>query len=195
MAPLFIRYKNNMNENNPLPSHLGGHFNETHLDNGVLDYMIEKYKVESFLDVGCGPGGMVELALSKGLKAFGIDGDYTVERNTPVLIHDYTLGPANIEDNFDMCWSCEFLEHVDEKYIPNFMNSFQKCKYVIATHADPGQWGHHHVNCQPYSYWKDVFAQYGFKCSAMESLKIREISTMPANHLKRSGLFFINKNM
>ena len=54
--------------NKDLPAHLGGHDNETHLDNGVLDYMISKYKIESYVDVGCGPGGMVELAASKGLR-------------------------------------------------------------------------------------------------------------------------------
>ena len=32
------------------------------------------------VDVGCGPGGMVELALSKGLQAAGIDGDFTLQR-------------------------------------------------------------------------------------------------------------------
>jgi 2-polyprenyl-3-methyl-5-hydroxy-6-metoxy-1,4-benzoquinol methylase len=57
--------------NKDLPPHLGGHDNETHLDSGVLDYMIKKYKIESYLDVGCGPGGMVELAASKGLRVMG----------------------------------------------------------------------------------------------------------------------------
>ena len=30
-----------------LPAHLGGHANETHLDEGVLNYMINKYKIEN----------------------------------------------------------------------------------------------------------------------------------------------------
>jgi SAM-dependent methyltransferase len=179
-----------MNDNNSLPPHLGGHYNETHLDNGVLDYMIKKYKIESYLDVGCGPGGMLELAASKGLRVLGVDGDFTLTHSNPVIIHDYTTGPAPIEGEFDLCWSCEFLEHVDAKYIPNFMNSFQKAKYVIATHALPGQGGHHHVNEQLYGYWVDTFANYGFKFSAVESLSLREASTMPAAHFKRSGLFF-----
>ena len=32
--------------NKDLPAHLGGHDNETHLDSGVIDYMINKYKIE-----------------------------------------------------------------------------------------------------------------------------------------------------
>jgi hypothetical protein len=70
------------------------------------------------------------------------------------------------------------------------MDSFQKAKYVIATHAFPGQGGHHHVNEQPYSYWVQKFAEYGFKFSAAESLHLRNISTMQAVHFRRSGLFF-----
>ena len=64
-----------------LPSHLGGHKNKTHLDEGTIDYLIKKFKPKSFLDIGCGPGGMVKIATNKGLKARGIDGDWLVERD------------------------------------------------------------------------------------------------------------------
>lgn len=178
--------------NKDLPAHLGGHNNETHLDSGVLDYMIKKYSVESFLDVGCGPGGMCELAASKGLKVLGVDGDYTLKHSQPTIIHDFTLGPAPVEEKFDMVWSCEFLEHVEEQYMPNYMAAFQKAKYVVCTYAVPGQWGHHHVNCQPMDYWKEKFAEYGFRFSAGESMNLRNASTMRANHFSRSGLFFVN---
>jgi 2-polyprenyl-3-methyl-5-hydroxy-6-metoxy-1,4-benzoquinol methylase len=121
--------------NKDLPSHLGGHDNETHLDDGVLDYMIKKYSIKSYIDIGCGPGGMCELAASKGLKVLGIDGDYTLTHKEPTLIHDFTNGSASVEDIFDMAWSCEFLEHVEEKYMPHYMDSFQKAKYVVCTYV------------------------------------------------------------
>ena len=56
-----------------LEPHLGGHQNKTHLDNGALDWLIKTFDAKSFLDIGCGPGGMVELAKSKGLLVKGID--------------------------------------------------------------------------------------------------------------------------
>lgn len=182
-----------VNEN--LPLHLGGHDNETHLDNGVLNYMIKKYNIKSFLDVGCGPGGMCELAQSKNLKVLGIDGDFTLKHNHPAIIHDYTNGSPEINEHYDLCWSCEFVEHVEEQYAKNFIETFKKAKYIIITHAVPGQWGHHHVNCQPYTYWKDLLFKDGLKFSASESLKIRDLSTMKANHIKRSGMFFVNQNI
>ena len=49
--------------------------------------MISKYKIESYVDVGCGPGGMVELAASKGLRVLGVDGDYTLNHKEKTLIH------------------------------------------------------------------------------------------------------------
>ena len=50
-----------------LPQHLGGHENETHIDDGALSYFIENFDVKSMVDIGCGPGGMVDLAKRKGL--------------------------------------------------------------------------------------------------------------------------------
>ena len=58
-----------------LEEHLGGHNGVTHLDEGALRWAISTLKIESMLDVGCGPGGMVELAEWYGLDSHGIDGD------------------------------------------------------------------------------------------------------------------------
>jgi hypothetical protein len=44
-------------------------------------------------------------------------------------------------------------------------------------------------------YWKDAFAQFGFKFSASESMNLRSASTMKAEHFRRSGLFFKNQNI
>ena len=63
-----------------LEAHLGGHQNKTHLDHGALDWLIKTTNAKTFLDIGCGPGGMVELAKSKGLLVKGIDGDHTLKR-------------------------------------------------------------------------------------------------------------------
>jgi len=43
-------------------NHLGGHFNRTHLDEGSLLFIIKEFNIKSFLDIGCGPMGMVVLA-------------------------------------------------------------------------------------------------------------------------------------
>ena len=182
-----------------LPDHLGGHKNRTHLDHGVIDYMINTFNIESFIDIGCGPGGMVNLAQEKGLRSLGIDGDYTISRKGDnFVIHDYTTGPTNFNDTFDMAWSCEFVEHVDEKYVENYMPDFQRAKYVVMTHSEKP--GYHHVNLKPAEYWIDVFKEAGFDYDDEQTSAIRSATTMNTTgkhaynikkmFIKTHGLFF-----
>jgi hypothetical protein len=162
-----------------LPKHLGGHMNKTHLDQGSLEYMIANYNIKTMLDIGCGPAGMVELARSLGIDAQGIDGDFKVNRpDVPVIIHDYEKGPSPLNIKVDLVWSCEFVEHVWEEFLPNFMKDFQRGKYVIMTYAPPGKQGHHHVNCNTEKYWIGIFKEYGFDYSPELTADIREVSTM-----------------
>jgi len=177
-----------------LPSHLGGHLNKTHNDRGTLAFLIGRYGIKSFLDIGCGPGGMVALASMRGLEAVGIDGDWEVpkEKDTDIIIHDFTTGPClTTKAEFDLGWSVEFLEHVDEKYQDNYMHAFARCKYVVATAAPPGYPGHHHVNCQPQEYWHKVFDKYGFDYDDTITKYIRnEASTMQKPFMQTTGMFF-----
>ena len=146
-----------------LPEHLGGHANKTWHDEGAVDFFINEFDIKSIIDIGCGPGMQTEVAHRRGLHAVGIDGDYTINRNPDCKfqIHDYSKGPLGLQNveylptsgKFDLGWCVEFLEHVEEKYIPNFMETFKLCKIVVVTHAYPGQGGHHHVNEQEKEYW------------------------------------------
>lgn len=182
-----------------LPDHLGGHKGRTHLDHGALEFMIKEYNIKTMLDIGCGPGGMVQLARDLDIDAYGIDGDFTVNRQGDYFyIHDYSVNQSNINLKFDLAWSCEFVEHVDEKYIPNYMPDFQKAKYVIMTFSESP--GHHHVNINTASYWIDVFQSYGFEHDIDTTTKIQNASTMNTTgkffkkqFVKTNGLFFYLK--
>jgi len=189
-----------------LPEHLGGHKNRTHLDEGSLSHMQRMMNVKSMIDIGCGPGGMVKLANEMGIKAQGIDGDWSVDRTGVnkdwITIHDYEKGPSQLGDKkFDLAWSCEFVEHVYEKYIPNFMPDFQRANFVIMTFAPVGKAGHHHVNCNTQEYWIDVFNQYGFGYDPNMTRHIREATTMNIKgkaaprkaFVKNNGLCFVKK--
>lgn len=178
-----------------LAAHLGGHEGETHLDDGALSYAIEKFGIKSMLDIGCGPGGMVELALSKGLTVRGVDGDDKVERSdtakSHIQIHDFATGPY-VPEVFDLGWSVEFVEHVDKEFMPNFLETFKHCKYVIMTHALPGQPGHHHVNCMPIEYWCGAMEAIGFKLLVDETNEMRKASTMRERYIRQQGYVFKN---
>lgn len=177
-----------------LPNHLGGHSNINHTDNGVLKYIKENFDTSSVLDIGCGLGEMKVLCDDLDMSYLGVDGDFTANRDhNHVLIHDYTEGSTNIDKTFDVAWSTEFVEHVEEKYVDNFMADFAKAKYVMVTHAPPGKNGYHHVNCKSAQYWIDVFQRHSFEFSNKHTKLIRKHSTMKREFVRDNGLFFVHK--
>ena len=185
-------------ERTVMSDHLGGHLNRTNIDEGALAWLIKTFEPKSFLDIGCGPGGMIDLALSEGLNAQGIDGDPSIIKDR-IHKHDFSLEPFYPDEKFDIGWSVEFVEHVYEKYMDNYMPSFKACKVVVITYAPPGTPGHHHVNLQEEPYWIDKFKQYGFTHDLVLTTELRNSSTMnlkKKSPLKRfvqmRGLVFLN---
>lgn len=127
-------------------------------------WLCDILKVKSVLDIGCGQGHSCKWFQEHGLDCTGIDG--LVEANKRGLIrnfvlHDYTRGPLLVMP-MDFGWCCEFVEHVEEKYVGNFLETFRCCNAIAMTHALPGQKGWHHVNCQSAEYWIDKMKQIGF---------------------------------
>lgn len=162
-----------------LPDHLGGNFSVTLMDTPVLDLLVGRFGISSMLDVGCGPGGMTLYARQQGLTAIGIDGDSTVlPASDGFICHDYETGPARLEGQFDLVWSVEFLEHVQEKYQPNYMTDLCRGRIILCTAAKPGQLGHHHVNLQPEEYWHQVFSRHGYRLMPSVTADVRAASRM-----------------
>lgn len=170
-----------------LPPHLGGHFGNTNTDAPTLHYLIARYGVQTMLDVGCGPGGMLDLARGMGLEAMGIDGDPFMQR-AGVQIHDYTLGPLTAE-GWDLIWCVEFVEHVEEQYRDNYLATFAGGKVLFLTAAPPGFPGHHHVNCQPQSYWISLLEGHGWALDTEATKWVRAHGGHPFS--TRQGLVFV----
>ena len=99
-----------------------------------LSVIINKYNIKSAIDLGCGPGGMVELMKSHNINAIGIDGDFTITRNIECIIHDFTSGPLDVNPS-DLCWTVEFLEHVKPEYIINYFSVIE-VKNLVETLTD-----------------------------------------------------------
>jgi len=177
-------------------SHLGGHQGITHIDEDTLKYIINRFGSNSFVDIGCGPGGMVILAKELGLKSWGIDGDSSLVnvwqgKGVDNVIHDYTKGVYNITTT-DICWCVEFLEHIEEQYLDNVFSTMKNCNVVCMTHALPGKGGHHHVNCQTEEYWDKKFEEHGFKKIVNMTNDIRNISTMEREFIRETGKLYLN---
>jgi len=171
--------------------HLGGHNNVTNIDRGSFSYLKSAITLNSVLDIGCGPGGMKKVVEGHGKKWTGIDGDSSAIKGVEnTILHDYTTGSCKLDQEFDLAWSVEFLEHVEEQYVPNFMENFAQCKYAFVTAALPGTPGHHHVNCKPSEYWIDIFSSYGLHYNEKQTDILKQVSDMRKSFFKRCGLFF-----
>ena len=170
------------------PSHLGGHQGITHTDAAVLEYIIARHGVRSMLDVGCGPGGMRDLAVARGVSWLGVDGDPQVcWSNRAITCHDYTTGPF-LAMPVDLIWCVEFVEHVAPEYVGNFLATFDAGRVLFLTHALPEQEGHHHVNCQPASYWCELLTARGWNEDSDGTNWCRFYATVP--FITATGMLF-----
>ena len=168
----------------------------------LWQWAVQRWQAKSVIDVGCGEGHSTQFFQQLGCQALGVDGSATAIDNTvapgAVELHDFCAGPFRTNRSFDIAWSCEFLEHVEARYVPGILATFDLAKKaVLLTHAFPGQEdGHHHVNCRPSSYWIRQLESLGFHCSIEATLEARRIALADypgINHFARSGLVFERK--
>ena len=179
-------------KNPSLPHYIGGHGGVTHSDEAALAFLKKQFSVKSMIDVGCGTGGQVDAARKKGIESFGVDGDSSLKFNEPwFFIHDFAKGKFPCKRRFDLVWSVEFLEHVEEKYQPFYMSLFQRANVVACTAAPHGRSGYHHVNCRDLPYWIKTFKKYGFAFDAKNTERLKEISSMRGDFIRQRGMLFV----
>jgi SAM-dependent methyltransferase len=162
-------------------------------------FLVRSLGVRSVLDLGCGEGHSTRFFHELGCAALGVDGcPQAVAAGVlprAVVCHDLCAGPFSAGDRFDLVWSCEFLEHVDEAYLPHVLATLATAeRYIAITHAFPGQRGHNHVNCRRSEYWIALVERLGFRCDLRLTRKARRATFADyhrVNHFGRSGLVFV----
>ena len=185
--------------------HLGGFIinDSKSYEPQLWEWVIETFNISSVMDIGCGLGYSTSFFVhhNKISNVLCIEGSIDAIKNSIVpnntIQHDYSLGPywpSGKNSIYDMVWCVEFLEHIDKKYIANYMATFKKAKYLFVSHSVLG--GYHHVNIQNDAYWIDLFQSYGFIHSSLLTEKARDQCPMdpkelkytyPKEHLKQSG--------
>lgn len=180
----------------------GQHGGDTNVETNLYNFFQKEFNVKSILDLGCGMGANVVHARSKGFEVFGIDGTKVPDDDFFFKV-DYRKGSSNLNRNFDLCWCVEFVEHIEEKYIHNFMEDILLCNYIILSAAPPGWRGTGHVNCRKESYWISLIEGYGYKFIPEITKQIRDLSILTykgkirpehKQFVRLRGLFFSKEN-
>lgn len=146
------------------------------------------------MDLGCGEGHAAHYFFKRGVAAMAVDGSRfnMTSQVFPILIHDLTVMP--VVADVDLVWCQEVVEHIDEKYLWNLIESLSCGKVICMTHAEPDQPGYHHVNCQPATYWVEKLADAGYVLLEADTEKVRMLaSSDAAHHAARSALVFGSK--
>lgn len=154
----------------------------------LWEWFIAEHGVASVIDVGCGDGSTLPWWDERGVMATGIDG----VASPGVRVHDYTAGPYEPGMIYDLAWSAEFVEHVEERYVSNFLATFAAARMVAMTHAVPGQGGYHHVHCRTGDYWKGQLHHVGHRYDRDLTKKARELAAEdnPHSYFAKTGLVF-----
>lgn len=167
----------------------------------LWESLVHSHGIRSVVDVGCGEGHAARFFAERDCHVIGIDGiQQPSEKSWQFVLHDYTKGswPDKVRGNrmesaTDLVWSCEFVEHIEERYVPNFLETFLMGSMVLMTHAEPNQPGYHHVNCRTADYWIGAMAAVGFQLDEGLTYNCRGLARMnrnAINHFARSGLAF-----
>lgn len=187
-----IKYIEALDPNKP---HLGGNFiqvNPSTFCPSVWNYIIQKHKIKSVLDVGSGRGFAAKWFSEQGLRSLAVEG---LEDNIKNAVHPTTLCDLTEQSytaDVDLVNCIEVVEHIEEKFIDNLLDTICCGKFLFMTHAIPGQSGHHHVNCQPTEYWLNHLRKRGFVELKEDSNYIRQLaSSTKAHHIKDTGMLLV----
>ncbi len=134
----------------------------------VLPLLDNYFSTASVLDVGCGAGAWLSVWKERDAEVLGLDGDY-VDRSG-LLINEAEFSATDLscefdlQRQFDLVQCLEVAEHLPETASRSFVASLcGHADVVLFSAAPPGQGGEHHINEQPYAYWRDRFEEQGFQ--------------------------------
>ncbi len=180
-------------DTNPENSHLGGNIKGGDpwcRSPELWDYLIEKYKVKSLLDVGSGDGSTTKYFMDKGIECLGIEGlQENVDASLCPVVHlDLTKGKYKSEKMFDMTYSMETGEHIPKEHIDNFIETLCNSRIIALSCAQPSQLGHNHVTLKHSCFWINLLEAKGYKFLAEDTTIARNIDK--TSYFRTSGLIF-----
>jgi hypothetical protein len=164
----------------------------------ILCNIINKvFEPKSIIDVGCAIGDYVQYWRNLGINAVGIEGSESV---LPYALTDKIyicdLRTEIVRHHADLAVCLEVAEHIEIEYADIFIeNLVRMSSRILMSAAPPGAGGHHHVNCQPKSYWieKMLVHDYEYNPTVVTMLQFELRPWRHRKELYHNNLMFFQK--
>lgn len=135
----------------------------------VVPIVHDALRPRSVLDLGCGRGAWLEAWKDAGaVEVLGVDGDYVDRADLAIDPSEFCARnlsqTIDLQRRFDLVESLEVAEHLPASRACGFVEDL--CRHgdvVLFGAAPPGQGGEHHINEQPYAYWRGLFDELGYE--------------------------------
>ncbi|HUB19756.1 MAG TPA: glycosyltransferase 87 family protein [Acidobacteriaceae bacterium] len=133
----------------------------------VVPLVTKFLPVSTVLDVGCGAGAWLAVYRALGISCTGIDGEYVEPSSLMIPVnefkpHDITH-PFDLKRRFSLVQCLEVAEHIEKATSRTLIaNLVRHGDCILFSAAVPGQGGENHINEQPYSFWRELFAEHGY---------------------------------
>lgn len=134
----------------------------------VVNRVAPILEVDSVVDFGCAQGSWLSAWSDAGVSDIqGVDGPYVDVERLLIAKDKFRAAdlaePLDLGRTFDLAQSVEVAEHLPTAASDVFVETMTRhAPLVLFGAAPPGQGGRGHINEQPYSFWRDRFAQQGY---------------------------------
>ena len=140
----------------------------------ILNRFRDFAQPKSLIDVGCGAGQFLDVALNDfAMTVAGVDGEFETRFHHRDLEQYLTRIDLNSADalaglsalgRFDACVCVEVAEHLADSVADRLVQSLTALSdYVVFSAAIPGQGGAGHINERWGQYWIEKFKSQGFQ--------------------------------
>jgi SAM-dependent methyltransferase len=158
----------------------------------VLPLAFDLLSPQSVIDIGCGRGAWLRVAMELGIpRVLGLDGTYVDPEN--LLIPRDRFLPADLRRPFqtpgiyDLALCLEVAEHLPKRAAAPLVASLAAAApAVLFSAAIPGQPGTRHINPQFPEYWCRLFAEHDYV--ALDALRPRVRSDIRVEPWYRQNL-------
>lgn len=134
----------------------------------VFPIVLDLVRPGSVIDVGCGPGSWLAVAMESGIDdVLGIDGAHFETDSLRIPRERFReaglIGEWPVDRRFDLALCLEVAEHLPPAFAGELVFRLTRLSpAVLFSAAIPGQEGTSHVNEQWPEYWQALFGRHGF---------------------------------